>query len=152
MQELGEQLIALRPEQLSGIALDEPLREAIVAARSITAHGALRRQKQLIGKLMRKVDPAPIRAALHALGSRDRREKRRFAEAEKWRNRILDQEAGALDEFIAHIGHDCSELAELERAYSDARSDRERKTVARNVFREILARLQDKVQKGAGSI
>ena len=36
-------------------------------ARSIKAHGALRRQKQYIGKVMRHVDPEPIRAALESL-------------------------------------------------------------------------------------
>lgn len=64
LQELGEQLIALSEEQLGSIELDDRLREAVVAARAIKSHGALRRQKQYIGKLMRQVDPEPIRAAL----------------------------------------------------------------------------------------
>ena len=44
--------------------LDEELLAAIQDARRIKSHGALRRQKQFIGKLMRGVDPGPVRAAL----------------------------------------------------------------------------------------
>ena len=69
LQTLGERLIELAPEQLASIGLDEALLEAILAAKSIRAHGALRRQKQLIGKLMRGIDPAPVAAALEAFGS-----------------------------------------------------------------------------------
>ena len=64
LQYLGEQLIDLSVEQLLDIGLDDILMDAIVAAKSISAHGALKRQKQLIGKLMRRVDSAPIAAAL----------------------------------------------------------------------------------------
>ena len=67
LQKLGEELILLRESDLQGIALDEELLEAVVAARQIKSHGALRRQKQYIGKIMRQVDPEPIRAALDRL-------------------------------------------------------------------------------------
>jgi len=66
-QKLGEELIALRDADLRSLALDEDLFEAVVEARSIKAHGALRRQKQYIGKIMRHIDPEPIRAALESL-------------------------------------------------------------------------------------
>ena len=66
-QKLGEQLITLRDEDLHSLALDEDLLEAVVEARSIKSHGALRRQKQYIGKLMRHIDPEPIRVALEKL-------------------------------------------------------------------------------------
>ena len=41
----------------------------MLLARKITAHGGLYRQKQYIGKLMRKIDAEPIRAALDASAS-----------------------------------------------------------------------------------
>ena len=66
-QKLGEELIALRDADLRSLALDEDLFEAVMEARSIKAHGALRRQKQYIGKIMRHIDPEPIRAALESL-------------------------------------------------------------------------------------
>jgi len=66
-QKLGEELITLRDADLRSLALDEDLLEAVVEARSIKSHGALRRQKQYIGKIMRHIDPEPIRAALERL-------------------------------------------------------------------------------------
>ena len=47
--------------------LDEDLREAVLEARRMKTHGALKRQKQYIGKLMRHLDPEPIRTALERL-------------------------------------------------------------------------------------
>jgi ribosome-associated protein len=67
LQKLGEELVTLREADLQAIPLDEELREAVMEARGIKAHGALRRQKQYIGKLMGRVDPEPIREALERL-------------------------------------------------------------------------------------
>jgi ribosomal 50S subunit-associated protein YjgA (DUF615 family) len=84
LQQLGERLIELTPEELQALPIEERLREAVLAATKIRSHGALRRQKQLIGKLMRSCDPEPIRQALEARGAEDRRAKRVFADTE-WR-------------------------------------------------------------------
>ena len=64
VQKLGEDLIALKKSDLDQLELDDDLLEAVTTAGQIKAHGALRRQKQYIGKLMRHVDPEPIRAGL----------------------------------------------------------------------------------------
>ncbi|NCF15032.1 MAG: DUF615 domain-containing protein [Gammaproteobacteria bacterium] len=66
-QKLGEELITLRVEDLQSLELDDDLLEAVMEARTIKSHGALRRQKQYIGKIMRHIDPEPIRAALESL-------------------------------------------------------------------------------------
>lgn len=67
LQKLGEQLVSLRTSDLASVPMSDPLREAILEARQITSNGALRRQKQYIGKLMRQEDPEPIRAALERI-------------------------------------------------------------------------------------
>lgn len=67
LQQLGEELLSLKEPDLLGMQLDEELLDAVLEARRIKAHGALRRQKQYIGKLMRNIDPEPIRAALAQL-------------------------------------------------------------------------------------
>ena len=64
LQKLGEELLKLRESDLLDIELDDDLREAVLEARRIRSHGALRRQKQYIGKLMRHIDPDSLRAAL----------------------------------------------------------------------------------------
>lgn len=64
LQKLGEELITLRESDLDSMPLDEELRDAVLEARQMKARGALRRQKQYIGKLMRRTDAEPIRLAL----------------------------------------------------------------------------------------
>ena len=67
LQALGVALIALEPRRLAEMELPERLADAIAAARRITAHEGRRRQIQYVGRLMREVDPAPIREALGRL-------------------------------------------------------------------------------------
>lgn len=67
LQKLGEELITLRQNELDSLTLDDELREAVMEARQIKAHGALRRQKQYIGKLMRHIDAEPLRLELARL-------------------------------------------------------------------------------------
>ena len=63
-QKLGEELIPLQESDLRAMDLDEDLLNAVLEAKRLKKHGALRRQKQYIGKLMGRVDPEPIRAAI----------------------------------------------------------------------------------------
>ena len=64
LQKLGEELIELRESELRHFGLEDKLLEAVLEAQQIKSRGALRRQKQYIGKLMRDVDPDPIRRAI----------------------------------------------------------------------------------------
>jgi len=66
-QKLGERLVSMRAQDLAGLPLDESLREAIAEARRLTSRGALARQLQYIGKLMRGTDTDAIEAALAAI-------------------------------------------------------------------------------------
>ena len=68
LQKLGEELITLRETDLATVPLDDDLLDAVHEARRIRKRGALRRQKQYIGKLMGRLDdPEPIRQALERL-------------------------------------------------------------------------------------
>jgi len=67
LQKLGEELITLKESDLDRLPLDDNLRDAVSEARQMKAHGALRRQKQYIGKLMRHIDPEPIRSEMAKL-------------------------------------------------------------------------------------
>ena len=89
LQDLGEQLIDLSDEQLASLSLDERLSYAVQEARRMKSHEAKRRQKQYIGKLMRDIDQEPIHALLSSLKRNDRRQKRVFANAERWRDRLV---------------------------------------------------------------
>jgi ribosome-associated protein len=67
LQKLGEELMTLKQTDLDSLTLDDNLRDAVMEAQQIKAHGALRRQKQYIGKLMRHIDPEPLRAQMAKL-------------------------------------------------------------------------------------
>ena len=66
-QALGMQLTKLAPDTLKKIGLSEELLEAVLFYKKITANGALKRQAQFIGRLMRDTDPEPIQAYLNKL-------------------------------------------------------------------------------------
>lgn len=101
LQVLGEQLVKLNKDQLKKIPLDDLLRKEILFTQSITSHGALRRQLQYIGRLMREQDPEPIQKALATLFHPDRQALAKFHELEKWRDRLLtEKDEETLREFL----------------------------------------------------
>ena len=137
LQRLGERLIELTEEELLALPIDDRLREAVLAASSIRAHGALRRQKQLIGRLMRGCDPGPVRRALDARGADDRRAKRIFADAERWRDRMTGGDDDAVRSFCEHSGATAKPLIALLERIRSAPNERIEKGLRRQLFREI---------------
>jgi ribosome-associated protein len=103
LQALAEQLIEAPAELVAALDLPEKLRDAIELARRITSHGALVRQKLFVGKLMRRIDPEPIRAALAATSRTAHLETMRFKRAERWRDRLVLEGQAAIVEFIAEV-------------------------------------------------
>lgn len=104
LQSLGETLVQLSAPRLSELGLPERLADAIEQARAISKHEARRRQMQYIGRLMRDVDPDPIRARLAQWGAAPAAEKARLAAVERWRERLLS-DAVALDQLCAAVPH-----------------------------------------------
>jgi ribosome-associated protein len=100
LQDLGEELIELSDALLDTLPLPENLRDAVLAARRFTSHGAQLRQRQYIGKLMRKIDTDEIRVALQAHRQKENAAARQFQRIEQWRARLLTEPA-ALGELLA---------------------------------------------------
>lgn len=123
LQELGEALIELSQNELDALPLPETLRDAVELARRITAHGGLYRQKQYIGKLMRKIDAEPIRAAVAARKDRERVSAMRFRRVEQWRDRMLADGADAVDALQADTAAQF-DAASLKRLVERARAER----------------------------
>ena len=147
LQELGEKLVDLTESQLQSLSLDPSLLEAVQDAKSMRARGAFRRQKQLIGKLMRNQDPEPLRTALDAFGRRDRINTANFHRAEQWRNRITAEGNGALPEFFALTGTENAELSTVVGQLDAAHNDKTRVTLSRKIFRLVHHDLSIRVQK-----
>jgi len=93
LQDLGAELLALSPGQLEKIPVPGDLLAAIAEARRLTRKDeALRRQVQYIGKLMRRVDPEPIRERLAMLRGQSAAEIARQHRLEQLRDALLADE------------------------------------------------------------
>lgn len=150
LQALGEKLIGLPADELRRMGLDERLIDAVTSAAHITARGARRRQRQLIGKLMRSADPEPVRRRLDELAATDRAVKAVFRRAEQWRDAIADEGAAALERYFDAVGRRDPELVELVDALGRARDRAQRRSLGRGIFRRIHEELSEDVQTGAG--
>lgn len=64
LQELGVSLIKLSVSQLKQLPISETLRDALIVAKTIHAHGGALRQRQYIGRLMRNEDAEEISRVL----------------------------------------------------------------------------------------
>ena len=148
LQSLGEQLIGLPEQRLREMPLGDDLLRAIVDAGTMKSHGALRRQRQLIGKLMARVDAEPIREAYESLTRTGRHEKQTFRNAEHWRDRVVREGKPALEALGEKTGRPNATLEELVRQLGSVTGDARRKTLKRQIFREIHEQLQSGMQKG----
>lgn len=123
LQALGEALIELPASELAALPLPDNLRDAVELARRITAHGGLYRQKQYIGKLMRKIDAEPIREALAARRNRERVAAMQFRRLEQWRDRLINEGTTAVAAF-ANEAKGPLDVAALTTLVERARSER----------------------------
>lgn len=99
LQNLGTKLIELSQSQLVKFDLPENLLMAILEAQKLTANGAIRRQRQYIGKLMREVDENDIKQKLDEIKGKHLNSVRKLHECEKWREQLIANDSG-LDIFL----------------------------------------------------
>ena len=139
LQDMGEELVALSAGKLEELDLPELLRDAVLEARRITRFGALRRQMQYIGKLMRDVDPAPIQARLDAWNGVSDQETARLHRIERWRTRLLEDDQALSELLGAHPQADAQRLRTLIRNVKrEAEASKPPKS-----FRELFQELRD---------
>jgi len=100
LQKLGEQLLELKPSELEKIALPEKLSAAIAEGKRLQARGALKRQRQYIGKLMREVDAECIEKQLALIQHQHDFNIARGKQTERWRDRLLSGDNHVLGELI----------------------------------------------------
>ena len=92
LQDLGKELVELSKDTLKKMQLPEDLLTAILDYKRFTAHGALRRQLQYIGKLMRDVDPEPIRQYLLVIKGESAEHIAWQHLLERWRERLMSDD------------------------------------------------------------
>jgi len=137
-QQLGQDLLTLSAADLDGMDLPESLLNALNEARRIKKHGALKRQFQYIGKLMRKIDIEPIREEFLRLTNHYRQDVKEFHKLEKWRDRLLAEGDKALEELINEAPHaDRQHLRQLMRqAAKETKLNKPAKS-AREIFKYL---------------
>ena len=143
LQDLGEALVELDPRRLADLAaeldLPERLVEAIAEARGITAWGGRKRALQYVGKLMRDVDPEPVRRRLDVWAQGHHESAARQHALERWRERLL-AEPDALDALsIEHPTLDRSRFRALIAKARGERANGHPPHAYRELFRELKA-------------
>jgi len=90
LQALGKRLVELSKEQTNGIEIPAELQDAILLARTLKNHPALRRQMQYIGALMRRIDTEPVRQAIDDIDRGQKRKAREFHRLEQMRDSLVE--------------------------------------------------------------
>ena len=116
LQDLGEELAELSGDWLKKIDIPERLRDALQQAQRMNSHGAKRRQLQYVGKVMRDIDPEPIRAALATIRGESAAEVARMHRLERLRTRLMEDEKTLTDIANAFPGADLQHLRALRRS------------------------------------
>ncbi|HZF26920.1 MAG TPA: ribosome biogenesis factor YjgA [Steroidobacteraceae bacterium] len=140
LQQLGEELISMSEAVLEELPLPENLRDAVLAARRFPSHGAQLRQRQYIGKLMRKIDAEAIRAAVRTRQQQQDAAARQFKRIEQWRERLLREPEAALGDLLAE--HPQADVARLRLLISNAGAEA-RGGSAPRAARELFHHLRD---------
>ncbi len=99
LKKLGAELVDLSKNELERIPLDDDLLTAIQLAQKIKREGR-RRQLQLIGKLLRSRDEAPIIDALDRLKNRHNQQVLMLHKIEDLRNRLLEKGDDIIEEIV----------------------------------------------------
>jgi ribosome-associated protein len=138
LQKLGERLLELSPEQLSGVDMPEDLREAVLFAKTITSREARRRQLQYIGGLMRKIDPETIREAIAGRDQQSRESAEAFHQLEQWRDELIQGNDALIEELCGHFPQ--AERQQLRQLARNAKKEREKEKPpksSRQLFRYL---------------
>ncbi len=137
-QALGMQLTKLAPDTLKKIGLSEELLEAVLFYKKITANGALKRQAQFIGRLMRDTDPEPIQAYLNKLKGDNAEHNAAMQRLELLRERLIES-----DDVLTELIADKPELpiSELRTLIRNARREKEQNKPPK-AFRELFQLLK----------
>jgi ribosome-associated protein len=141
LQDLGNALVKLGSDQVKKLELPDELREAVLEAQRITSHEGKRRQLQYVGKLMRQVDAEPIVAQLAVINGESRAAVALMHRCERWRDRLLDDDAALTDFLAEHAIDDVQSLRAMIRAARKERTSGQPPKHARELYRLLHEQL-----------
>lgn len=137
LQALGVALVALPESQLDDLGLSDALHKAVLEAKRISAHEGRRRQMQYIGKLMRDIDAAPIRARMAELEGSSAQATARHRRLETWRSRLIEDDAALTAYAAEHPGADLQMLRTLIRNTRKEQKESKPPHAFRELFRVL---------------
>lgn len=125
LQDMGLRLTHFASETLMKANLPEQIIVAVAEYRKITSNGALKRQAQYIGRLMREADDdeiAAIRDYLNKVDGEHEAHNARMQRLEQWRTRLLADDA-VLTEYMNLYPQ--ADVAQLRTLIRNARKEQE---------------------------
>lgn len=147
LQALGEELVALSADRIKKIDIPEQLREAVREAQRMTRlDEAKRRQIQYIGRLMRDVDPEPIRSALALVRGESAGETAKLHRLENLRTQFLADEKVLHEIATMYPGADLQHLRSLRRSALKEQEQNKPPRSYRAIFQALKA-----LESGDGS-
>ncbi len=148
LQELGEALTRVSVDRLEELSLPERLLDAILQAKRITKFGALRRQLQYIGRLMRDADGDAIAARLDGWNGASREATFYLHLLERWRTRLLENDDALLELSRDHPGAPTQRLRQLVRNARKEQQDNKPPRSYRELFQELRQIIPDPALAG----
>jgi ribosome-associated protein len=128
LQKIGTDLLDLRADLLSRLALSDKFKDAIADAKRITNFEGKRRQMQFIGKLMRLLEPdvlESVKKALDEQANGSAADKLTLHQSEVWRDRLIADEDAAAQWINLNPSTDTQQLRALIRqARKDAKPEK----------------------------
>ena len=132
--------------------LDRALLDALLAAKSISKFGARKRQLQYIGRLMRGVDGEAIAARLESWKGHSRKATAHLHLLERWRARLLEDEASLGELGESYPGCDTQKLRQLLRNVRREHDEGKPPRSYRALFQELRLIVLDASPGNVGAI
>ncbi len=147
LQDLGERMTTLKPEQLERLPLSDMLLKALLDAPKHKAHIARKRHIQYIGKLLRGQDIEAITAMFNQMDNSSREYNERFHALERWRDRLTGGTDADIEAWLAlYPETDVQHLRNLVRHAQHELAHNKPPAAARKVFKYL--RDLDETQRG----
>ena len=142
--DLAQQISELPQTDFDELPMEQSVRDAITALRKISQFGARKRQLLYAGKVLRKSDPEPLRAALTARKNLTDRKNLHFQALENWRDRLIgDQGDQALTELLNQ--HPDLERQRIRQLVRKARTEQTRQQAPKS-SRELFRLLRETLE------
>ncbi|MCP3671945.1 MAG: DUF615 domain-containing protein [Gammaproteobacteria bacterium] len=144
LQRLGEQLVALKPAQITAFSFSQSMLDALDEYTRIKNRTARQRHIRRIGKLLADEDTDFIRNTMQRMDSNHPEEKRRLKLIEQWRERLISDGDTAISDLVNICPHlDRHYLRQLIRAAQKEQQTVKQTSASKKIF-QLLKGLEIK--------